>query len=405
MDQAPTESTVGAHGGKAPEAEQEQCFDAAQAGIWRWNVARDEGSVDESWCRQQQLDPCIGARHSERWCSQMHPDDAADYRARLATLRDGADAYFEAEYRLLTLENHWLWILQRGRVVARTADGRPQRVIGICIEIDQRKRDETASKANETRLATALWGARAAFWQWHLPTDLRTMSPMWYAMTRYTREQWDGQPNPWASRIRSEDCPGIEAAVRSYRAGLSDTLEYEYRLRTAGGEWKWLLDRARAVEWDLDGNPTLIMGVSLDIDAQKRAETALRSSEARLQTAVWGARIGLWETDLRQDVTCWFDQWCQEFDLDPCEGAGHTERWRTRMHPDDIAGALQRLAEHLAGRADYYDAEYRVRTRGGAWRWIYVRGRVIERDAQRQPLRLVGVCMDIDARRRGAEPS
>jgi PAS domain S-box-containing protein len=193
--------------------------------------------------------------------------------------------------------------------------------------------------------------------------------------------------------------------VRSYRAGLSDTLEYEYRLRTAGGEWKWLLDRARAVEWDLDGNPTLIMGVSLDIDAQKRAETALRSSEARLQTAVWGARIGLWETDLRQDVTCWFDQWCQEFDLDPCEGAGHTERWRTRMHPDDIAGALQRLAEHLAGRADYYDAEYRVRTRGGAWRWIYVRGRVIERDAQRQPLRLVGVCMDIDARRRGAEPS
>jgi PAS domain S-box-containing protein len=145
------------------------------------------------------------------------------------------------------------------------------------------------------------------------------------------------------------------------------------------------------------------MGVSLDIDAQKRAETALRSSEARLQTAVWGARIGLWETDVRQDVTCWFDRWCAEFDLDPCEGAGHSERWRAHMHPDDVAGASQRLAEHLAGRQDYYDAEYRVRTRSGSWRWIYARGRVIERDAQGQPLRLVGVCMDIDARRQGPQ--
>src|ERR1700689_5455186 len=93
-------------------------------------------------------------------------------RVRAASIRLAGHCRF-----ILTADNRWVWILQRGRVVARNADGTPERVIGICLDIDRRKREETASKANESRLATALWGARAAFWQWHLPTDIRTMSP------------------------------------------------------------------------------------------------------------------------------------------------------------------------------------------------------------------------------------
>lgn len=379
--------------------EREQFFDAAQAGIWRWNVATDDSSVDEAWCRQHKLDACAGPHHLVRWSSQMHPDDSALYRRRLTELRTAGADYFEAEYRILTRENAWLWILQRGRVIARDERGAPLRVIGICIDIDQRKREETASKANESRLATALWGARAAFWQWHVPTDVRTMSPMWYAMTRYAREQWDSIPNPWFSRVHTDDCAAVEQAIRAYRAGSCDSLEYEYRLMTAGGEWKWILDRARAVEWDLEGHPAVIMGVSLDIDAQKRAHEELKTTEARLQTAVWGARMGLWETDLVSDSTRWFDQWCQQYGIDPCDGPDHQRRWLARVHPADADGAAQRYRAHLDGKQDVYDSEYRVMTTSGVWRWIFCRARVTQRDASGRPLRLVGVCMDVDERR------
>src|SRR5580658_7406506 len=341
-------------------SEREQSFDAAQAGIWRWDLATDEASVDEAWCRHQQLNPCADGEHPTRWALQIHPDDSPDYRRRLAELRSGASAYFEDEYRILTRDNRWVWILQRGRVVARNTDGTPQRVIGICLDIDRRKREETASKANEARLATALWGARAAFWQWHLPTDVRTMSPMWYAMTRYTREQWEKVSNPWLSRVHEDDREEVVRAVDQYRKGSVDSLEYEYRLKVASGEWKWMLDRARAVEWDLDGNPMVIMGVSLDIDAQKRAEMALRASEVRLQTTVWGARMGLWETDLANDDTRWFDNWCAQYGIDPCEGPKHQERWVANIHPADAAdaaGATQRYQDHLEGRQDFYDSE------------------------------------------------
>jgi PAS domain S-box-containing protein len=387
-------------GEDATGSEREQSFDAAQAGTWRWNLATNEASVDEAWCQHLQLNPCSGGEHANRWALQIHPDDSSDYRRRLAELKGGITAYFEDEYRILTLDSRWLWILQRGRVVARSADGTPQRVIGICIDIDRRKREETASKANEARLSTALWGARAAFWQWHLPTDIRTMSPMWYAMTRYTREQWEKLTNPWLSRLHPDDRDAVIAAVDEYRKGSVDSLEYEYRLKVSSGEWKWLLDRARAVEWDLDGNPTVIMGVSLDIDAQKRAEVALRASEARLQTAVWGARMGLWETDLATDATRWFDNWCAQYGIDPCEGPRHQERWVANIHPGDAAGVTQRYQDHLEGRQDFYDSEYRVMTAEGQWRWIYARARVTERDDNNAPMRMVGVCMDVDARRR-----
>jgi PAS domain S-box-containing protein len=382
-------------------SEREQSFDAAQAGIWRWDFQSDEASVDETWCRHQQLDVCNGPDHVARWIAQIHPDDSPDYRRRLAELRSGANPCFEDEYRILTLENHWVWILQRGRVVARSQDGTPERVIGICIDIDRRKREETASKTNESRLATALWGARAAFWQWHVPTDVRTMSPMWYAMTRYTREQWDKPANPWLSRLHPEDQERVAAVVEAYRAGKVDSLEYEYRLKISSGEWKWMLDRARAVEWDLDGNPAMIMGVSLDIDAQKRAEMALRASEDRLQTAVWGARMGLWETDIVAGDTRWFDSWCKQYGIDPCEGANHQQRWLANVHPGDAEGAAQCYQDHLDGKQDFYDSEYRVKTCDGQWRWIYARARVTERDENGKALRMVGVCMDVNSRRQG----
>jgi PAS domain S-box-containing protein len=383
----------------ATGSEREQSFDAAQAGIWRWNLQTDDASIDEAWCRHLQLDACSGTDHAARWSAQIHPDDGADYRRRLAELRNDSNAYFEDEYRLLTLDNRWIWILQRGRVVERNPDGTPLRVIGICLDIDRRKREETASKANESRLATALWGARAAFWQWHLPTDVRTMSPMWFAMTRYTREDWEKLTDPWLSRLHPEDRAAIVKVVDEYRAGVVDSLEYEYRMKVASGEWKWMLDRARAVEWDLEGNPAVIMGVSLDIDAQKRAEMALRASEDRLQTAVWGARMGLWETDVATGATRWFDSWCEQYGFDPCEGTQHHDRWIARIHPGDVAGAMQRYQDHLDGKQDFYDSEYRIMTKEGQWRWIYARARVTERDENNAPLRMVGVCMDVDARR------
>src|SRR5690242_13902831 len=70
------------------------------------------------------------------------------------------------------------------------------------------------------------------------------------------------------------------------------------------------------------------------------------SRDLRLEVALWGAGLGLWETDFRTDITRWYDDWCDRIGLDPCEGHDHAARWDAYVHPDDRAGVTARLGAH-----------------------------------------------------------
>jgi len=122
--------------------------------------------------------------------------------------------------------------------------------------------------------------------------------------------------------------------------------------------------------------------------------------ERLLASAAWAADLGLYEWDLDRDSVRWLNDWCGHYDIDPCEGEQHGVRWRERVHPDDRARARHEYDEHIAGRRDRYESEYRIRTRSGAWRWIRNRGYVIRGGPGGRPRRLLGICVDVDERRR-----
>jgi len=367
----------------------------AQAAVWDWQLATDQLQVDDAWLRAFGIDVSAPLMATAEWKRRIHPDDLGAFNAATDSCHHGGER-FECEYRLLAAGHRWVWVLHRGRVVQREQDGSALRICGLLLDIDRRKSEEVARSDSESRLATALWGARAAFWQWHVPSNARTASPLWLAMTGYSRAQWDETPNPWFSNLHPDDREHVDRQLREHAQGTRDSVEFEYRFKTAGGDYRWMQDRGRAVEWDLQGRPVLVIGVTLDIDAAKRAEAHLRSSESMLETAAWGAGIGLWETNFATSTTRWFNDWCDRHDIDPCDGENHVERWDANLHPDEGPEASRRFVEHVAGKAEYYDAEYRIRTRTGLWRWVFERGRVVERDAQGNAVRMLGVCMDLD---------
>jgi PAS domain S-box-containing protein len=377
-------------------AEFRSAMQLAQAAVWDWQLAVDRFQVDEEWLRACGVDIGAAPMPVREWQRRIHPDDLGAFSAAADSCQHGSDR-FECEYRLLAAGHRWLWVLHRGRVVQRERDGSAARIAGLLLDIDRRKSEEVARSDSESRLATALWGARAAFWQWHVPSNARTASPLWLAMTGYSRAQWDATPNPWFSNLHPDDRELVDRQLREHAQAERDSVEFEYRFKTAAGEYRWMQDRGRAVEWDLAGRPVLVIGVTLDIHATKRAEAHLASSEHMLETAAWGAGIGLWETNFLTDTTRWFNDWCQRHDIDPCDGGEHVTRWDENLHPDEGPEAMRRFAEHVAGKAEYYDAEYRIRTQGGLWRWVFERGRVVERDANGRAVRMLGVCMDLDA--------
>ena len=120
-----------------------------------------------------------------------------------------------------------------------------------------------------------------------------------------------------------------------------------------------------------------------------------RRSEERLSMALDGSEQALFDWDIAAN-RIYYSAKASELRGGPAaEAEIAPEEMRAFVHPDDLAGFLAGLDAAVRGKADGYQAEFRVRGAGGAWVWLRSRGRVVERDAEGRALRLVGTDADI----------
>ncbi len=133
--------------------------------------------------------------------------------------------------------------------------------------------------------------------------------------------------------------------------------------------------------------------------AHGRAGRELGRVDLRGAQVAQAQDFGFCELDVLTDTVHWWSDWCEALNIDPCLGDGHRLRWAAQIHPDDTHWA-DTFEEVVAGRTDHYQFEYRGRTRTGAWRWVITRGLAARRDAHGRALRIDGMIIDIDARKR-----
>jgi two-component system sensor kinase FixL len=108
----------------------------------------------------------------------------------------------------------------------------------------------------------------------------------------------------------------------------------------------------------------------------------------------------MWDHEIATDTLHWWNDWCESLDLESCSGPNHSARWDALIHPDDFCSFSGRYQALIEGRSEIYEAEYRMRTRSGTWRWITSRGRATLRDPLGRAIGTAGVTIDIDARKR-----
>jgi PAS domain S-box-containing protein len=177
----------------------------------------------------------------------------------------------------------------------------------------------------------------------------------------------------------------------------------EFRVKLPNGVYRWLLDRARVVERAADGQPLKVVGISVDIDTQKQLQAALREGEARLETAIGGSDIGLWDWSVESEALRWLSDWPLRKGFKATLEPSTYPEVRAAVHPDDQERLDADARAAIAGERQVIETDYRIQSLQGVWRWIQVRARVIERDRGGRALRLVGACIDVDARRRAEE--
>jgi PAS domain S-box-containing protein len=127
-------------------------------------------------------------------------------------------------------------------------------------------------------------------------------------------------------------------------------------------------------------------------------KTVFAHGPLRLELAARSADFGFWDVIVATDEVTWSNDWCDQHGIDPCSGRGHSSRWDAMIHPDDLDQTTN-YYEVIAGDRELYEAEFRVRTRGGGWRWVMSRGMASMRDSSGRALRITGVTIDIDERK------
>jgi PAS domain S-box-containing protein len=136
---------------------------------------------------------------------------------------------------------------------------------------------------------------------------------------------------------------------------------------------------------------------------RQRVSDVIRESEERLQMALEGADLGIWDWDIASGRVVFDRRWAGMIGYAVDEVEPHFHAWRSRLHPDDVDDVFQRLDAHLKGATPHYEAEYRLRHKDGHWVWILAKGTVLERGADGQALRASGTHLDITARRQAEE--
>jgi two-component system CheB/CheR fusion protein len=256
------------------------------------------------------------------------------------------------------------------------------------------------ARYNEPAPELALWGTEIGLWDWDVAGDRLTWINDWCEHAQFVAFSGYGHEQLWSSRIHPEDLSAYHEALTQHLKGSTPPYDIEYRLRNRDDAWVWVQERGRVIERDSTGRALRAVGLCLDVDERHKSAHALARSESRFAHAVWGASVGFWDHDLAADAVHWWNDWYAGVDLDPCNGPSHSVRWEANVHPEDLLDFDRRFQALLEGRSEIYESEYRMRTRSGNWRWIMSRGRAAARDAAGRPLRVAGVTIDIDARKR-----
>jgi len=255
-----------------------------EIGLWDWDVVNDRLTWINDWCEHSQLTAFSGYGHEELWSSRIHPEDLAAYREALTRHLGGQTPPYDVEYRLRNRDDAWVWIQERGRVIERDSTGRALRAVGLCLDADDRHKSAHALERSESRFAHAVWGASVGFWDHDLVTDTVRWWNDW--CTSLDINPCDDGPYSvhQDANVHPEDLSHFKERYQALLDDRRDVYESEHRLRTRSGNWRWVMSRGRAAARDDMGRTVRAAGVTIDIDARKRTELALRDSEARLRT-------------------------------------------------------------------------------------------------------------------------
>ena len=370
---------------------------SAALGVWEWDAVSQKHTWDERTHAIHGLKPGEYDGSFEAWMRCLHPEDRALAEARFRLVLGGG-SFYDQEFRVIRSGETTLRHVESRAIVQRDGQGKLLRITGT-------SRDVTAERENEERLQTlterwqlALRATRYGVWDWDPVTGRLIWDDRLFEIYGVARESFESTYQARLDLLHPEDRPRAEQEEQDALSLGREEFKNEFRI-VLPDNFVRHIEAHGYIRRDEHGRAVRVVGMDRDITAEKQTLEALRMAEERWQLAVQGTNDGVWDWNVPSGATYHDQRWSQMLGYEVGEISDSIESWNSLVHPDDLPGCMAATEDHFARRTALYHHEYRMRTRQGDWKWILDRGKVVTRDAQGRPLRMVGMHTDVTARK------
>ena len=318
-------------------------LDATSDGIWDWDLPTGNAVFSPRWYTMLGYEPGEMPASYATWRSLVHPDDLPVVEKKILEHISLKEDGYAIEMRMVTKSGDYKWILGKGKVVERTTDGSPIRMVGIHSDISRRKAVEEELAERHAELAASY--EQLAAGEEELRANLQEITAkelnLRISEERLLMAQRIGHTGSWEYTIETDRIWGSAEAFRIYgfpavegdieietieacipdrsrvHQALNDLIldgrEYdlEFVIHPADGSPPRVVRSLAVMESDDHGRPRTVTGVILDITDLKEKEEQLRETNAYLSNLIHHSNVPIvvWDTSLRITV---FNRSCEE---------------------------------------------------------------------------------------------
>jgi len=213
---------------------------------------------------------------AEDFRRRVHPEDQQSVSNAVAEAQKTRSPYV-AEFRVIREDQMVRWVSARGQFYYG-ANGRPVRMLGMALDITERKHAEKKLQESEERFRLVADTAPVLIWMSGLDKRCYYFNQPWLRFTGRTLEAELG--NGWTEGVHPDD---VESCLHTYTSAFDQhaNFEMQYRLRRYDGQFRWMLDTG-VPRFNPDGSFAGYIGSCIDVTDRKTAEEALSNLSGRL---------------------------------------------------------------------------------------------------------------------------
>jgi PAS domain S-box-containing protein len=300
----------------------------------------------------------------DAWRRRLHPSDRAE--AEQAMERALVTNEYAHDFRVVWDDGSVHWLFARAKMF-RDAAGTAERMLGVNVDITERKQAEEALRESEEQLELISNAVPALIS--YVDSDRRYVTcneayTTWFGLSRNdvigkTMKEVVGE-EAWAAMA-----PYVETALQG------QAVDYETEAKYRHGVARWI-HAVYTPHRDARGHVAGFIVMVTDVSAKKRAEAALRESEMRFRTIADSAPVLIWMNGLHG---CEFvNHAYMEFIGAQTQSEVANYDWARYIHDEDRQGYMTLYMDALRDRAPF-DAQYRFRRYDGQYRWMRSFGR------------------------------